>query len=82
MAFNEWIHRWGLIGYKDPKRTYTWSNNQKDPIMDKLDRFLASVEWGLKYPLSKLDVLPRSVSDHSPFQITFRTKSCTTEPLF
>jgi hypothetical protein len=50
--------------------------------MAKLDRLLASVEWGLKYPLSKLDVLPRSVSDHNPIHITFGTKSCTKEPLF
>jgi hypothetical protein len=50
--------------------------------MAKLDRLLASVEWGLKYPLSKLDVLPRSVSDHNPVHITFGTKSCTKEPLF
>jgi hypothetical protein len=27
MTFNEWIYRWGLTKYKDPKRTYTWSNN-------------------------------------------------------
>jgi hypothetical protein len=23
MTFNEWIHRWGLIEYKDPNKTYT-----------------------------------------------------------
>jgi hypothetical protein len=23
MVFNEWIHRWGLIEYKDPNKTYT-----------------------------------------------------------
>jgi hypothetical protein len=23
MAFNEWIHRWGLIEYKDPIRIFT-----------------------------------------------------------
>jgi hypothetical protein len=31
--------------------------------MAKLDRMLASVEWDLKYPMSKLTILPKNVSD-------------------
>jgi hypothetical protein len=43
---------------------------------------LASVEWDLKYPLAKIEVLPKSVSDHNPIKITFRVKTNPKEPLF
>jgi hypothetical protein len=82
MAFNDLINRWGLIDYKDPNRTFTWSNHQKQPIMARLNRFLASVDWDLKYPLSRLVILPKSVSDHNPVQITFGLKTQGKEPLF
>jgi hypothetical protein len=81
MAFNEWIHRWGLIEYKDPIRIFTWSNDQNAPIMARLDRFLATIEWDIKYPLAKLDVPPRSVSDHNPLQMTFGAKTGNKESL-
>jgi hypothetical protein len=48
--FNDWINRCGLIEIKDPVRFFSWSNNQEKPILAKLDRILASVEWDSKYP--------------------------------
>jgi len=30
--------------------TYTWSNNQEDPILEKLDRILMSKDWEDLFP--------------------------------
>jgi hypothetical protein len=57
--FNDWIDKWGLIDLKDPYRNYTWSNNQKSPIMARLDTVLVSVDWECKYPLDNVITLPR-----------------------
>jgi hypothetical protein len=37
-AFNKLINKWGLIEIRDPNRSFSWTNNQKSPIMEKLDR--------------------------------------------
>ena len=42
--FNDWINKWGLIEIKDPRRVFSWSNNQEHPIMATLDRILISVD--------------------------------------
>jgi hypothetical protein len=60
-----------LIEIKDPTRTFSWSNNQANPIMAKLNRILASVDWDSKYPLAKVNLLPKEVGDHNPVKITF-----------
>ena len=50
-----------LIGGK-----YTWSNNQQDPILEKLDRILISEDWEAEFPLTNLRKIPRELSDHNP----------------
>jgi hypothetical protein len=81
-AFNECINKWGLIELANPTRSYTWSNNQEKPIIARLDRVLASVEWELKYPLSKVMLLPKGCSDHNPLKIGFGNKSQYKESIF
>ena len=62
---------------------YTWSNNQDNPTLEKLDRILVSNGWADLYPQVLVRKLPREVSDHNPliissgiskkpFQIQFR----------
>jgi hypothetical protein len=82
MAFNDWINKWDLIEYSDPHRVFTWSNNQTNPIMAKLDRMLASVDWDLKYLVARLTVLPRGLSDHNPIQVQFGEKPQVKETIF
>jgi exonuclease III len=65
-SFNDRIERWGLIEFSDPYRLYTWSNNQDHPIMAKLDMVLASMDWESRYPLARVTVLSKGVSDHNP----------------
>jgi hypothetical protein len=45
---------------------FTWSNNQAVPTLEKLDRFLASKEWELLFPLTTVHKLSREISNHSP----------------
>jgi hypothetical protein len=61
---------------------FTWSNNQTNPIMAKLDRMLASVDWDLKYLVARLTVLPRGLSDHNPIQVQFGEKPQVKETIF
>jgi hypothetical protein len=82
VLLNELINMWGLIEYKDPNRTYTWSNNQKQPIIAKLDRVLVSVNWDIKYPMTKIEVFPKGVSDHSHIKVTFGVKRQSKELAF
>jgi hypothetical protein len=49
-AFNERTHRWGLMEISDPSRSFTWTNNQENPIIAKLDRILVSMEWEINIP--------------------------------
>ena len=46
--------------------SYTWSNNQQDPTLERLDRVLISESWEKLFPLSSLRKLPRELSDHNP----------------
>ena len=45
---------------------YTWSNNQQNPTLEKLDRILISDDWEKLFPLTNLRKLPRELSDHNP----------------
>jgi hypothetical protein len=44
--------------------TCTWSNNQENPSWSRLDRFLVSPNWEVKFPGSIQKRLPRLCSDH------------------
>jgi hypothetical protein len=71
-AFNDFINCWGLVELKDPTRSFTWFNNQDDPILEVLDRAMANVEWEGKYPLSNLKIMPKGVSDHNSIRVSCR----------
>jgi hypothetical protein len=47
-------------------RKYTWCNDLVIPTYAILDRFLVSVSWMDKYPLSNAMAMPREMSDHTP----------------
>ena len=64
--FNDWVNRWGLLEIPISNKTFTWFNNQSNPIFAVLDRFFTSVDWDNHFPLSSLISLPRVGSDHTP----------------
>ena len=45
---------------------FTWSNNQEDPLLEKLDRILVNKEWEDIFPNVLVKKLPTDVSDHNP----------------
>lgn len=45
---------------------FTWSNNQADAVLEKLDRILMSKDWEDLFPVTTINKLPREVSDHNP----------------
>ncbi|XP_073353938.1 uncharacterized protein [Aegilops tauschii subsp. strangulata] len=64
--FNDWVNRWALLEISISNRSFTWSNNQNNPIFAVLDRVFTSVDWDMHFPLSTLIALPRVGSDHTP----------------
>jgi hypothetical protein len=44
---------------------FTWSNNQDDPVLEKLGRILVSREWKNIFPNFLVKKLPREISDHN-----------------
>ena len=44
--FNAVVEHWELQEIEGDGRLFTWSNNQEDPIMPRLDRILMSVAFG------------------------------------
>jgi hypothetical protein len=49
---------------------YTWSNNQENPTLERLDRFLVSKTWGENLPLVIVNKLPRVMANHNPLILT------------
>jgi endonuclease/exonuclease/phosphatase family metal-dependent hydrolase len=50
--------------------SYTWSNNQDNPTLEKLDRILMNKEWENFFLNVMVKKLPREVSDHNPLIIS------------
>jgi hypothetical protein len=44
-AFNDWVSKWGLTELDPPNKIFTWTNNQNNLIMAKIDRIFISTEW-------------------------------------
>ena len=49
---------------------FTWSNNQEDPTLEKLDRVLVSKDWEDMFPTVMVKRLPREISNHNPLVIS------------
>jgi exonuclease III len=45
---------------------FTWSNNQANPTLEKLDMFLMNNDWENMFPLVTVHKISRDVSDHNP----------------
>jgi exonuclease III len=68
--FSEFISEQGLldlplVGGGGGGR-FTWSSNQENPSMSRLDRFLVSPEWDDQFSSAVQSLLPRTLSDHFP----------------
>jgi hypothetical protein len=47
-------------------RAFTWSNEQLNTTMTKIDRFFATTEWHDQFPSADLHSMCTMTSDHCP----------------
>lgn len=66
MEFSDFIFEQDLMDLPLTGWPFTWSNNQETPSWSRLDRFLVSLDWEVKFPSSLQKRLPRLCSDHFP----------------
>jgi endonuclease/exonuclease/phosphatase family metal-dependent hydrolase len=63
--FNSVINTFSLIDLHMSGGKFTWSNNQENPTLQRLDRFLVSSDWEKLFPMAIVHKLPRERSDHN-----------------
>ena len=76
--FNERIHQCQLSELDMQGGRFTWKGPESagyEPLYEKLDRVLRSVDWRLKFPEANARILTRVFSDHHPILIAFRNKA-------
>jgi hypothetical protein len=69
--FNDGVNNHVLIELKCSLRSFTWSNNQEQPIMAAIDKFLCNSSFEQKYPLAFVIAKSRAGSDHVPLVLNF-----------
>jgi hypothetical protein len=60
------VNKWGFIELNPSNRKYTWSNNQENDVLAKLDRIFTSIDWEASFILVRVVALPKGTSDHNP----------------
>lgn len=74
MLFNDMIHNLDLVDIAFEGRSFTWSNIQDIPLLQKLDWVFTSSSWTLQYPDTRVLPLGRPTSDHTSYVIKIGTK--------
>ena len=69
-VFNSVIAAHELIDVRMSGGKFTWSNNQENPTLERLDRFFITKEWDDTYSRVVVYKLPREVSDHNLLILT------------
>lgn len=69
LRFSQLISSRGLLNLTLHGRHFTWSNERYDLTMARLDRFLISTDWNLRFPSSTQKALPNTSSDHCPIML-------------
>jgi hypothetical protein len=64
--FNSIINTYALREIHLSGGQYTWKNNQADPTLEKLDKFLMSSDWEDWFPLTTVHKLTREMFDYNP----------------
>ena len=65
-AFRVSIDHLSLKEIKLNGRRFTWSNQQDNPTLTRIDRLLCTNEWDLLFPACFLHSLPSLMLDHTP----------------
>jgi hypothetical protein len=73
LLFNDIIRAQNLIDLPLQGGTFTWSNMQSDPLLERLDWFLTSNNSTSSFPNATVKALHRPVSDHTPCLISIQS---------
>ncbi|CAD6214649.1 unnamed protein product [Miscanthus lutarioriparius] len=57
-------------------RHFTWSNEQDNPTLTRIDRFFCTPDWELTLPTCFLHSLPSLMSDHTPLLLQGELEHC------
>ena len=57
-------------------RHFTWSNEQDNPTLTRIDRFFCTPDWELTFPTCFLHSLPSLMSDHTPLLLQGELEHC------
>jgi hypothetical protein len=74
MKFNEAISNLDLVEIPLHGLSFTWSNRQRAPLLQRLDWFFISQEWSVVYPKTRVRTLPRDISDHVSCLVSFKSR--------
>lgn len=80
--FNNWGSKWGLIEISAANKRFTWTNNQEDRILAKIDRVFISTAWEATFPLVTVKALERLPSDHNPLLLNAGENTCFGKKMF
>lgn len=69
--FKDWTNHHGLAELKSSTRSFTWTNNQEQPIMAAIDKFFCNSSLEQMYPLAFVTSKSRAGSDHVPLILNF-----------
>lgn len=67
--FGRFVDDTQLLDHPLNGRRYTWSNEQANPTLEKLDRVLVSTDWAELFPYCFLQSLSSDMSDHAPLHL-------------
>lgn len=73
--FQNVISQGGLLDLKHQGPAYTWTNRRRnliELIKERLDRVLATLDWCLRFPRTKVNHLPMVHSDHAPILLNLQ----------
>lgn len=73
LSYNEAINAQALVEIPLKGRSFTWSNMQQAPLLEKLDWAFSSESWTLQYPKTLAIPLAKPISDHCPYVIQVGT---------
>lgn len=71
--FRAFINRAQLQEIELTGRRFTWSSERERPTLERIDRFLASVDWFAAHPYHYLRPLSTDCSDHCPLLLLLDT---------
>ena len=69
-AFRHFINDLQLLELYMHGQRYTWSNEQANVVMVKLDRVLYNAEWNDLFPACLLQALSSDILDHCPMLLS------------